>query len=269
MLLDSDFPRIKKNNPEPNATSIIAIMKKTTPQTINSRLMRYLPLSGALLVLTLLCGLGLWQLNRGFEKQEMQAQLAAQQTRVILSEAALSSSQSNDLNYRKINLNGRFLNEHTLLLDNQIHKGQVGYHVLVPFEWKPDHWILVNRGWIKAPSNRNDQPNFEPETRSFPLMGTLRIPTSNKLIKSMLESNDITWPLRIQKIDLDAIQVLINGIHSPYLLFLEPDSPGILTPVPLPETWLTPERHFGYAAQWFLLAIAWLVIMICMAKREY
>lgn len=269
VLLESDFPRIKKNSPEPNATSIIAIMKKTTPQTMTSRLMSYLPLFSALLILMILSGLSIWQLNRGFEKNHLQAQLASQQTRSILSEADLQTAGSHDLNYRKIELMGHFLNEKTFLLDNQIYEGQVGYHVLVPFQWKPKHWILVNRGWIKAPNNRNERPIVEPIFESLNLIGTLRIPTANPMIKSMLESGNITWPLRIQKIDLNALTTLVGHKSGPYVFFLEAESPAVLTPVPLPETWLTPERHYGYAAQWFLLAIAWLVIMICIAKRKY
>lgn len=217
----------------------------------------------------MLCGLSFWQLNRGFDKNALQAQLATQQTRSILSEADLLSEKLTELNYRKIELTGHFLNHKTFLLDNQILESKVGYHVLVPFEWQPKQWILVNRGWIKAPSHRKDLPTIEPYIGSLNLTGTLRKPTSNHLIKSMLESSNVTWPVRIQKIDLNGLTTLVGDQSSPYILFPEPESLAALTPTPLPETWLTPERHFGYAVQWFLLAVAWFVIMICIVKRKY
>lgn len=243
-------------------------MKNTILQTINSRVIRYLPLFGSILAIIFLCYLGIWQLNRGFEKEQMQAQLTLQQARYMLTEDDLKSASENSLNYRKLTITGQFLNQYTLLLDNQMHKGQVGYHVLVPFEWKAGNWILVNQGWVQAPNSRAQLPNFTTITGTVVLVGTLRRPANNRMIKDMLESKTLVWPLRIQKIDLNEIVMLIPGKSMPYILYTDVNPAQHLEPVLLPEAWLTPERHFGYAVQWFLLSLALIVVVICVAWRR-
>src|ERR1044071_4204342 len=79
-------------------------------------------------LLPLLLSLGFWQLRRAQEKLELPDQYAARQ-----SEAPIVFEQLNtngDLQYRQVQLTGRYDNTHNFLLDNRIHQGQPGYELI-------------------------------------------------------------------------------------------------------------------------------------------
>ena len=90
------------------------------------------PLIPSIIVLAfviLMINLGLWQLNRAQEKEELLILLA--------NDNITSIKQSNQIKalpqYANVELTGRFLNAPQLLLDNQIDNQTVGYHVFTPF----------------------------------------------------------------------------------------------------------------------------------------
>ncbi len=108
--------------------------------------------------LSLLLGLGTWQLMRGLEKAGLE--------RVLKDQAGQEKSFDrkpgdwNQYRYSPVALTGRYLPGRYFLLDNRIYKGQPGYEILSPFVLSHDHGIvLVNRGWI--PKTRNPEPLAE------------------------------------------------------------------------------------------------------------
>src|SRR5690606_1902798 len=90
----------------------------------------------SLLTLVFIClfiSLGTWQINRGILKQNMlELESANEQSPAISNSTLLNKAILNPhhYQYRQAELQGYFDNQHHFLLDNQIHKGQVGYHVL-------------------------------------------------------------------------------------------------------------------------------------------
>jgi cytochrome oxidase assembly protein ShyY1 len=75
------------------------------------------------------------------------------------------------------------------------------------------------------------------------------------------------WPLRVQQIELDKFSVLLDKPLLPFVLYVneteligyKKDWQAIVMP---------PEKHRGYAFQWFSLAIAWLVLMCWAAYSQ-
>jgi len=57
-------------------------------------------------------------------------------------------------------LRGVFDPKHTVLLDNKLHRGRPGYHVVQPLRLAGGSHVLVNRGWAAAGANRAQLPDI-------------------------------------------------------------------------------------------------------------
>ena len=61
---------------------------------------------------------------------------------------------------KQLSLRGEFLERYTVLLDNKVNRGRPGYHVVQPLRLADGRHVLVNRGWIAAPSHREQLPHI-------------------------------------------------------------------------------------------------------------
>ena len=59
---------------------------------------------------------------------------------------------------QRIVVHGEFLAERTLLLDNKMRHHRPGYEVVTPLRLAEGIHVLVNRGWIEAPRERDQLP---------------------------------------------------------------------------------------------------------------
>ncbi len=107
--------------------------------------------------------LGRWQLSRAAQKETLQAMLDARgrmpamDGRVLLSQPALATAETETLVHRAVVLEGRWLPQHTVYLDNRQMNGRPGFFVLTPLQLvgTPSGVVLVQRGW--APRNFQDR----------------------------------------------------------------------------------------------------------------
>lgn len=207
---------------------------------------------------TLLCRLGYWQLSRGQEKQQLLSQWDSSfEQRSLTQEALLTASNQNTLHawrYRKVSLKGEILNENTILLDNKINQGRAGYHVLSPILIHPGTVILIDRGWVPL-SHRAKLPTFPAISGIVTIEGYLDFAYRNPFVHQSIENSDLKWPLRVQQLDYPLLAGLLNKSIIPMLVKLSNPSSLSFDIPPARGEWLSPERHYGYAAQWFLLAL--------------
>jgi cytochrome oxidase assembly protein ShyY1 len=77
---------------------------------------------------------------------------------------------TSDLLYRRVELEGDFLVDHEIYLDNRvaednsiaISKKNPGFHIMMPYLLKTGQIIWVNRGWImRDPANRKNIPTIK------------------------------------------------------------------------------------------------------------
>ena len=62
---------------------------------------------------------------------------------------------------QKVALKGEFLPQFTVLLDNKLHRGRPGYHVVQPLRVADTgKHVLVNRGWVALKERRELLPAF-------------------------------------------------------------------------------------------------------------
>ena len=203
-------------------------------------------------VLGLLVGLGQWQLHRANEKRSLQAAFA----RGAETPVALPAVPTEAMRYVRVRAEGRYSGERQFLLDNITHEGVAGYRVVTPFEIDGGVLLLVDRGWIPVGTDRAQLPNVRVGERVRVVTGRLDLPPQAGMrLSAAAESG---WPRRMSFPRLDALAQTLNRPLYPRLLLLDPGQPDGYV-----RDWqpggMPPERHLGYAVQWFALALTLLV----------
>ena len=206
----------------------------------------------ALFSLTL--SLGIWQINRGYEKKELENTYSLQQSYPV---EEITYNLDSKINlYRNVSIKGRFL-EDLFYLDNKIHNGKPGVVVMSPFELDDGSALMISRGWIEMTDRKNFK-RIKTPAESLSLVGTLR-PSSTGLTLSSNTTFELDSSLfLIQSLDLDEIKSIIGRDLKDFVLELSDLSPASFTSIWKPIN-LSSYRHFGYAFQWFGLSVVILV----------
>jgi len=213
------------------------------------------------------CALGTWQWRRGAAKDAMfAAQAAVLAERRAGSLAALSQEEGVALAWAAGR--GRFLDAPVLLLDNQRRGDAVGVRELRVFQPDGGRALLVDLGWIALPGNR-ELPPTSPLPGTHDLRGLLAPPPSAGL--ALGPDHAAAGPGRwlLTRVELAALARALRVDLAPRVLRLDPAVPlGHARDLdPLPNT-LPPERHRGYAVQWFGLAFATVVATLLLSLRR-
>jgi len=222
----------------------------------------------ALIVFCLFISLGFWQLSRAKQKRVLLHSYAARSQHTPL--VAKELNQTNDLRFYQTKLVGVFDNTHTYLLDNKIFDEKIGYEVYTTFYaaglFAP---ILVDRGFVPLGESRAKLPTIKPINQLVSITGMLNLPQTYVAYGTMVESQPVTWPLRVEYINLQEISALENKRLSrgyfPYILSLKPNDPNAY-PIAWQITVMGPERHVGYALQWFAFALTLLILFVALNR---
>lgn len=226
---------------------------------------RLLPAIATLVCIALFIRLGLWQLHKAQAKQTLQEQQDRHLTEApVPLPARIEHPEA--WRYRNVLLRGSYETRYQILLDNQVEKGQAGYHVLTPFELEDSRrYILVNRGWIPSPAEHSEIPKVETPTGTHEISGSLWLP-SDKIYA--LEAAPDTWQPVWQNMNMKRYRKSVPLELYPMIVRLDPKSPagGFIRNWPRPAERV--EMHFGYAYQWFGFALAALAIYLFMSFRK-
>jgi surfeit locus 1 family protein len=222
-----------------------------------------------LVIVGLVCArLGLWQLHRASESRAIEAEMAAAEAAPALD--ALPARISDDMRYRRIELEGRYVPDHQFLLDNAIVDGRPGYYVLTPFDpVDSEHWIVVNRGWVAASPDRTVLPAVPVDGEHRTISGRLAaLPAPGlRLGKAVpIDANDT-----LAVLSYPTMAELEQGLGQPLFGFelqLDPDRPdGFVRKWSAPAV-MSPSRHLAYVGQWWALAALAFGIAGFLAVRE-
>ncbi len=208
------------------------------------------------LLMPLMLSLGFWQLRRGDEKVALQNTYDARQHETPVPLDSLDPAQ--DLQYRQVQFSGHYDNSHVFLLDNRTNAGQPGYEVIVPVLADAGRIVLVNRGWIAQGPSRQSLPTIAAVEGEVSVQGSIY----QNVGKQVVLGADIEaagWPKVVETLDPVRMAELAGIADQrqvfPYSVRLAELAPGVLTRF-WPVISMTPERHRGYAMQWFMMALA-------------
>lgn len=228
---------------------------------------RLVPSLVFVLLFALLLSLGNWQWSRAAEKQVL---IDAKQSRQAAPALQLSGARVDPLldRFRAAEVSGRYLPGQQWLLDNRIYQGLPGYHVFSRFEADSGQQLLVNRGWVSVGESRALLPHLPLPEGPVTLKGNLDSPESVGLVMgepplASLDKLVVLQHLSIQDLAQEKAWALL-----PLALVLREGDAGALQYDWLPKEAISPEKHVGYAVQWFALASALLIIFVGVNTRR-
>ncbi|WP_068808648.1 SURF1 family protein [Thauera phenolivorans] len=206
-----------------------------------------LPLLAGLALLALTVSLGNWQLRRAEEKTALQARIEALAARPPVT---LRADAADVPEWLPLRLEGRWLDEATILLDNRTHDGRAGYHVLTPLALADGSGaVLVNRGWIAAGTDRTRLPAAAAPAGGQVLEGRVRWPEVAPFTLAAEAVRGRLW----QYLDLTAYRQSSGLALAPWIVQQTSSAADGLV-----RDWARPDagidRHRGYAFQWYALA---------------
>lgn len=195
---------------------------------------------------------GFWQMARAHYKERMQVGITAAAADAPL-HAGREMLDAQHAHLRRLEARGTWLPERTILLDNKVQQGVVGYEVLTPLRLDEGGlYLLVNRGWIRAPQLRTELPKIATPSGKVQVEGIARVPSSRFLeLGSEVVSGSVWQNLTIERykgwsqLPVQPVVLYQKGGIEDGLQRVEaaPEAAGI-----------NADRHRGYALTWFLLA---------------
>jgi len=216
---------------------------------------------------TLFCVLGVWQLHRYQFKKDllMTYQQRLNGTPMVFSNIA---SSAETLPFQKVIATGIYLNQFTLLIQNQFYHDQLGYEVLTPLQISDDtKLLLVDRGWIPATSNHT-APNIPNVIGKQKILGYIKVLNEFQFTLGQNILDTQHYPLVIQKIDFHEINQVTKKTFYPVVLRLDVSQPnGFVRDWTI--TNVIPQRHMGYAVQWFAMAFVLIIAYLCFARTDH
>lgn len=221
------------------------------------------PTLAYLCLLPLLLSLGVWQLNRAEEKRAMLRLQQQQQSADVLSLTATSADSLDVLLYKPVKALGHYDNSHQILLDNQVHQHKAGYLVLTPFILpQGNKAVLANRGWVAVGQSRSILPDVSVTQDAITVNGQInRFPrVALQLPESKTTANN--WPIVVQTIDIATLSQQLGYPLFNFQIELAKTEPNGFIREWRQTVVMTPEKHTGYAVQWFLLALTLTVLYI-------
>ncbi|WP_339720506.1 SURF1 family protein [uncultured Paraglaciecola sp.] len=210
--------------------------------------------------------LGSWQLQRAEQKtQRLLALEQAGNTAQVDLQQVLGSNLDNMLDM-PISFEGTAEVTRFFLVDNKIHKGRVGYQVLVPLQ-TTSGTIIANFGWVAATNSREILPKIQIDGEKSRYAGVISLPLNNAMVEetALVDGN---WPKVIQQVDLKVIQQHYNQQILPFVVLLNAQQHSAFV-----RDWqavvMAPEKHLAYAVQWFLLAFAALAVFMIAQRNKF
>ena len=190
--------------------------------------------------------LGLWQIERGQAKTTILAEFEDN-----LSKTPVYLNQESK-KWDRVYVKGKWDNSKQILVDNVINRGVAGYKVLTPLRIiETNQLILVDRGWIKQNKYREILPNIELIETDEVVSGILEYPELGLVLSEDLVSKE--WPKISQTKNLEVISKEYDEFIYPMILLADPILKNSLEYIKITPTNMTPTKHYGYSAQWFLM----------------
>ena len=212
--------------------------------------------------------LGYWQLQRADEKRVLQAEYDTRATGAVVKvEPRLQRAEQ--LQFYRVIAQGHYETEYQVLIDNRIHHGRAGYHVITPLKLQGGNVrLLVNRGWLPLGEDRQHPPVVNTPEGLQEVTGVATVPSENVFMLAKPEPLNRGWQLVWQHMDMERYAATAPFPIQPVVVLLDPESQAS----GFARGWNRLDAgiavHQGDAFQWFMLAGATLVIYFFMSLRR-
>lgn len=231
-----------------------------------TRLRRWLPVVAVWLLVPMFLLLGLWQLQRADEKRRLQGEYDARSHGpAVRVESRVQAGE--DLRFYRVEATGRYDPDHQFLLDNRVHHGRAGYHVITPLKiGDGEVRVLVNRGWIALGESRDKLPAIDTPRGSVTLTGVATVPSAKGYRPYGAPATGGKWEAVWPYLDMKRYAQAVSFPLQPVVILLDTDNPSGFT-----REWSRLDAgiavHQGYAFQWFALAAALIGLYLLVRRR--
>ncbi|MEL7309863.1 MAG: SURF1 family protein [Pseudomonadota bacterium] len=209
--------------------------------------------------------LGFWQLGKSEQRAEALAIYETQLESDRIVDAALVRADREFVAVRAV---GQFIDSRQVLIDNIVRNGRAGCFVLARFELLDGQSLVVNRGWVPLTAQRDVDADLTLPTGDQVISGRVgRLPSGGLRLGDNPTTSD-TWPLLMVFPTLSELEALLDAELADWVLL---ETENTIDASPFEREWtpggLPPERHMGYAVQWFAMAIALTLLMVFAWRR--
>lgn len=219
---------------------------------------------------------GFWQLQRAEEKRNLlsQRETMAEQAPLAV-QAVLQNKDIGWLSYRKVRVCG-VVQSPVFLLDNKVRRGRAGFEMLVPVRLagggQPDieaprasaeesFIVIINLGWIAGGLDRSRLPELPEVSGDVCWQGYVYVSPGRPLVLADDQWSDTNSPLLIQSIDFKKMQEFFPSPVFPFAIKLT-ETVNSQLEVGWPIVNVQPQKHLGYAVQWFTMSTALVLLTV-------
>jgi len=221
----------------------------------------------AIIGISVFFNLGTWQVNRAQLKEKMQHEIESKRIQPSFTLKA-SINDINDKIHTKVNAYGHFDNKNEILIDNEIHQGKAGYHVLTPLILEDKQSvIMVNRGWVPLGRSRDILPELTAPSGNIIINGRISRHKSKPAL--ILDQEDSipgkVWPY------FDSEKYIKHTGYNllPVVILMDAKADGGYARK-WPNFNANKGMHIGYAIQWYVFAAIVLItyLGVNLKKKE-
>ncbi len=212
--------------------------------------------------------LGVWQLSRGHEKEALHAAIIARQAQPALDTVAVLKDKTVFTQlHQGVRLEGQWLPQYTVYLENRPMQGRSGFIVLTPLQLDKHTTVLVQRGWI--PRHQQDRtllapietPQGQVHVKGRIALGPSEVmdlgDKTNAIVNTTTAQTARQSPIR-QNLNLADYSHETGLSLVGTVLQTDANAEGLQRN--WPEITAGVEKHWGYAFQWFALAVVQLLL---------
>ena len=197
--------------------------------------------------------LGVWQLDRAEQKEQLQQSVLSQAALPPLVADALPRARADGPapTHRRAVLQGQWLANRSIYLDNRPMNGRTGFYLVTPLMLADGTAVLVQRGWLPRDAAERTRVAAPPVASGTVTVQGRIVPALARLYEF---DSAASGAIR-QNLVIDAYAQESDLALRPWALVQDdvPGAPpdGLLRQWPAPDSGL--HKHYGYAFQWFSL----------------
>ena len=219
--------------------------------------------------IVLFARLGIWQLDRAQQAEQLLGAFDAAPKAAFEDFASVRSAPP-EARFPHVQVRGQFLVDRGWLRDEQMRNGQLGVEAYAAFASEgSSEALLVDRGWVAWSHERDTQPVLPPLAQGDVTLSGVYAPFPGNGIRvgGNALARQSGWPKLTLAIDANEIAADLQRPLLPRVLLLDADVASGFTRSWTPSV-MPPERHRGYAVQWFAFAVAAIVIFVLLHFKK-
>jgi len=224
---------------------------------------RLVTTAAAVAFCALTVSLGDWQLRRAEEREGAQRQLDARTAAPV----AILPAQPVDAAewaWRRVSARGEYAAAHSILLDNRVLDGRVGYQVLTPLRIAgSDMHVLVDRGWAPQGRTRADLPRIPMPAGPQEVEGIAVVPPGRAFELDGAAPTGAVW----QHLILERYRERTGLALQPIVLQQTGDvDDGLIRRWGRPDAGA--DKNRAYALQWYVFAALTVILYVALNLKR-